>query len=82
MYDIWKLDLADVRSIKIYLNDDVFYLLIVIDILSKFVWVETLVDKTGKSVTDGFELVSKRSGGRVPGYVQSDAGKEFISRKF
>ena len=81
MDDTWELDLADLRSIKIY-NDDVSYLLIVIDILSKFVWVEALVDKTGKNVANGFERVLKRSGGRLPVCVQSDARKEFISRKF
>lgn len=79
--DTWELDLADLRSIKSY-NDDVSYLLVVVDILSKFAWVEPLTDKTGKSVADGFERVLKRSGGRVPVCVQSDAGKEFVSGKF
>ena len=73
--------MADLRSIKIH-NNDVSYLLIVINILSKFVWVEALADKTGKNVADGFECILKRSGGRVPVCVQSDAGKEFTSKRF
>ena len=73
--------MADLISIKIY-NDDVSYFLIVIDILSKFVWVDASVDKTGNSVADEFECVLKRSGGRVPVCIQSDAGNKFLSRKY
>ena len=65
MGDTWELDLADLRSIKYY-NDDVPYLLIVIDILCKFIWVETLVGKTGESVANELVRVLKRNCGRVP----------------
>ena len=65
MDDTWELDLADLRSIKDY-NDDGPYLLIVIDILCKFIWVETLGDKTEKSVADELERLLKQNCKRVP----------------
>ena len=50
----------------------------VFDVLSKYAWVP-IVDKSGDTVADAFEHVLKNSGGRV--IVQSDAAKEFVSRK-
>ena len=78
--DVWEIDLADLKTIKTY-NDGFSYLLVVIDVLSKYAWVEAIVDKSGDTVADAFERVLKRSGRRVPVMVQSDAGKEFVSRK-
>ena len=79
--DTWEVDLADLRSLKCY-NDQISYFLVVVDVLSKFAWVELLIDKTGKSVADGFKRVLARSKGRIPVCCQSDAGKEFVCSNF
>ena len=49
--------------------------------MSKFLWIEPTLDKSGNSITEAFERILKRSDGRIPLLVQSDAGKEFLSRK-
>lgn len=81
--DVWEADLVDLRSIKTY-NDDYVYLLVVIDVLSKYAWVEPLTDKTAVSVAKAFTriLASKNTNGRSPIYLQSDKGKEFIGTAF
>ncbi|XP_033231486.1 uncharacterized protein LOC117182452 [Belonocnema kinseyi] len=76
-----SIDLADLRSLKSY-NDDFSYLLVVIDVLSKFVWVEPLQSKTASEVKEAFERILHRTGGRMPVYLQSDKGKEFIGKVF
>ena len=38
-------------------NDDFKYLLNVIDTFSKYVWIEPLKDKTGKSIAEAFENI-------------------------
>jgi len=54
----------------------------VVDVLSKYAWVEPLKDKTGKAVTAAFERILKRAKGRRPLRLQTDAGKEFYNRVF
>ncbi|XP_033231627.1 uncharacterized protein LOC117182634 [Belonocnema kinseyi] len=79
--DVWKIDLADMRFLKSY-NDDFSCLLVVIDVLSKFVWVEPLQSKTASEVKEAFERILHRTGGRIPIYLQSDKGKEFSGKVF
>lgn len=75
--DVWEADLVDLRSLKAD-NDNVAYLLMVIDVLSKYAWVEPLLDKTVARVTKAFKRILDRSGGRSPVYLQTDRGKEFL----
>lgn len=77
--DLWEADLIDLRNLKSY-NDGYSYLLTVIDVLSKFVWVEPLRDKTAGCVIKAFRQIFSRNGGRLPVYLQTDKGKEFIAR--
>lgn len=79
--DVWETDLVDLRSIKSY-NDGYCYILVVIDVLSKFVWAEALIDKTCTNVTSAFHRILTRSNNRVPIILQSDKGKEFIGSSF
>lgn len=78
--DVWEADLVDLRAIKDY-NDGYSYLLVVIDVLSKYAWVIPLLDKTAAAVTAGFKdiLLSSR---RSPLYLQTDKGKEFVASSF
>jgi len=77
--DLWEADLIELRNLKSH-NDGFSYLLVVIDVLSKYAWVEPLRDKTSERVVEAFQRVLARSEGRVPVYLQTDKGKEFIAR--
>ena len=77
--DVWEADLIELCNLKTY-NDGYSYLLVIIDVLSKYAWVEPLRDKTSACVTKAFQRVLSRSEGRAPVYLQTDKGKEFIAR--
>lgn len=76
--DLWEADLIDLRNLKSY-NDGYSYLLVVIDVLSKFAWVEPLRDKTSACVIKAFQNIFSRNKKRLPVYLQTDKGKEFIA---
>lgn len=59
-------------------NDGVRYLLCVIDIFSKYGWIATLKDKSGKSVSGA--LLGIFSTGRKPNKLWVDKGKEFYNK--
>lgn len=75
--DLWEADIVDLRSIKNY-NDGYAYLLTVIDVLSKYTWVEKLYNKSSTSVASALSRILSRSNRRQPVVLQSDRGKEFI----
>lgn len=75
--DVWEADLVDLRSLKDD-NDGMVYLLVVIDVLSKYVWIEPLRTKTCAAVTEGFKRILDRSNSRTPVWLQTDKGKEFV----
>lgn len=79
--DVWEADLADLRSIATY-NDGYKYILVVIDVLSKFAWIEPLHDKTSGSVTRAFSQILSRSTPRFPLQLQTDRGREFTGTPF
>ena len=68
------------RSLKTY-NNNYTYLLVVIDVLSKFAWVQPLHDKSSKSVARAFEHILTLCKGQHPVYLQTDKGKEFIGKE-
>lgn len=72
--DQFDMDLADVSSISDE-NDDVKYLLFVIDIFSKYFWVEPLKNKTARDVLKALQSILDK--GRKCKKVRSDNGKEF-----
>lgn len=76
--DLWEADLIDLRNLKTY-NGGYSYLLVVIDVLSKFGWVEPLRDKTSSCVIKAFRNIFSRNKNRLPVYLQTDKGKEFIA---
>ena len=55
--DVWKCDLLQLTSIKDY-NDGYCYILVVIDVLGKFAWVEPLKDKTARNVAEASSALS------------------------
>src|SRR5688572_2254137 len=59
-------------------NDNVKYLLTVIDVFSKYGWIVPLYDKSGKSTASGFMKILES--GRKPNKVWVDKGKEFYNK--
>lgn len=77
----WVADLIETQNIAKQ-NRGTRYLLTVIDVLSKYAWVEPLKKKTGQAVTEAFAKILKRSGKRKPQQLQTDDGKEFYNQTF
>ena len=72
----FEADLAYVGNIAKE-NDNINYLLFVIDVFSRYLWVHPLVDKTAKSVLRGLKtIISKRK----PVRLRVDKGSEFLNR--
>ncbi|XP_041355340.1 uncharacterized protein LOC121386086 [Gigantopelta aegis] len=72
--EMFDMDLMDVsRHSKV--NNGIRYLLIVIDILSRYAWAIPLVNKKPETVLEGFKTVLKD--GRIPKKVRVDKGTEF-----
>lgn len=81
-YDqLWEADLIVLTSLKSY-NDNYSYLLVVIDVLSKYAFVEALRDKTVLEVTKGFKRILDKNKNRCPDMLQTDKGKEFVGKEF
>ena len=81
MDDHWVADLVEMLPLKKW-NRGMHYLLTVVDVLSKYAWVEPLKDKTGVAVAAAFERILKRTQGRQLLRLQTDAGKEFYNCTF
>ena len=77
----WCCDLIEVQSIAKYDKGN-RYLLVAVDVLSKYAWVEPVKSKTGVAVTEAFEKILKRADGRKPQKLQTDDGKEFYNKTF
>jgi len=75
----WQADLIDIQKIKNY-NAGNRYILVAIDVLSKYAWGQPLKAKTGKCIVEGFRKIFKK--GRIPEKLQTDHGKEFLNKNF
>ena len=73
---LWQADLVDVSNI-VEFSSGYCFLLVYIDVFSKYAWVVPLKNKSGKSVNDAFDKILQ-SGWR-PRYLQTDKGKEFTN---
>jgi len=60
--------------------DEQWYLLTVVDLVSKHAWVQPVKSKTGKAVTEAMVKILKV--GRTPTNLQTDDGKEFHYKTF
>lgn len=77
--DQWDADLMDMTKFKKE-NDGVQYVLLVIDIFSKYLWMQPLKDKKGPTTARAFESIL--SEGRQPTKLRTDKGQEFRSKAF
>ena len=75
---LWDMDLADVANLSDH-NENIKYLLIMIDVFSKHLWVETLKDKKHDSVIAAMKKIFARTE-RRPEMLRSDRGSEFSNR--
>ena len=75
----WQTDLIDIQKISRY-NQGNRYILVCIDVLSKYAWVEPLKAKSGKNIISAFKKIFKK--GRKPLLLQSDQGTEFLNHEF
>ena len=73
----WQLDLVDLSKLSRY-NSGYKYLLVCIDILSRFAWIEPLKSKTAKELKEVIEKIFLR-GNRQPKLIQTDKGTEFLN---
>jgi hypothetical protein len=76
--EIWQTDLIDMQQYK-NVNGGMRYILVVIDVLSKFVWGRVLKDKKAETVKQALANIITVSG-RKPELIQSDKGLEFKNK--
>ena len=74
------MDLVDLQKLAKW-NKGYKYLLTVIDVLSKYAWVEPLKNKSATELVAALERLWKRLGTRHPEKVHTDSGGEFYNSK-
>ena len=77
---IWAADLVEIQKYSKW-NKGIKYLLMVIDVFSKYGWIVPLKDKRTESVSLAFDTLFKKSK-RKPEMLWTDKGSEFISKHF
>ena len=76
--DQWSADLMDMVKFTKY-NNGTSYVLVVIDVFSKYLWLRPLKDKKGLTVATALEDIFKE--GRQPSRLRTDRGQEFRARQ-
>ena len=74
---LFDVDLADVSNLAGE-NDGVKYLLVVIDVFSRYLWIQPLKSKQHGPVIEGLRKIL--SSGRIPKEIRSDKGSELRNR--
>ena len=79
--DIWSLDILDLKDYGPDNNRGYRYVLVIIDIFSKYGWTVLLKNKNAQTIKDSSEniLISSK---RSPNLIESDRGKEFYNNIF
>ena len=76
--DMWDIDLADMTNIAKH-NDNYKFLLVVIDVFSKHLWVQPIQSKSHENVINAFIKIFQETK-RQPRTIRSDNGTEFKNR--
>ena len=76
MDDIWCSDLVDMQKLSKW-NKGYKYLLMVLDLFSKYGWIVPLKTKTGLEVSKAFENIFKKG---KPKKLWVDKGKEYYNK--
>ena len=74
---IWCSDLVEMQRFSKW-NKGYRYLLMVLDLFSKYGWIVPLKDKKGETVTEAFKTIFKE--GRKPQYLWTDKEKEYYNK--
>ena len=77
LYDQFDADLADYQTLGKN-NNGYRYLLMVIDIFSRYIWVEPIKSKHTDRVIEAFERIFRQ--GYIPRRLRTDAGGEFTAK--
>ena len=77
---IWAADLVEMQKFSKW-NKGIKYLLMVIDVFSKYGWIKALKVKRTESVSKAFNEIIEKSK-RKPSMLWTDKGSEFISKHF
>ena len=75
--NLWDSDLIDFARLSKF-NNGIGYILVIIDVFSRFLWLKPLNTKTGPDVAKAFDNVF--SMGRHPRYLRTDKGQEFKAK--
>ena len=78
--NIWGAYLADMQVLSKF-NKEFRFLLCVIDIFGKYVWVIPIKDKKGLSIVNAFQKIFKKSN-RKPNKIWVDKGSEIYNNSF
>lgn len=82
LYETLQADLADMSEHNPVKNRHVHYLLVIIDVWSKFAWVYPLTSKHAEKVADAFDNLLRENPTVRPRSVVTDAGTEFTAGVF
>ncbi|XP_045208690.2 uncharacterized protein LOC123560589 [Mercenaria mercenaria] len=77
---LWDVDLASCESLSKY-NSGVRFLMVTVDVFSRYMWVVPLNDKTNKETVRGFDQILN-STNRRPITLRSDKGQEWKGQIF
>ena len=77
--EIWAADFVEMGKFSKW-NNSVRYLLMIIDVFSKFTWIKPLKNKKADSIVEAFNQILKT--GRKPRFLWCDKGFEFYNKDF
>ena len=75
--EVWCSDLVEMQQFSKW-NKGYRYLLMVLDVFSKYGWIIPLKNKKGETVSEALKTLFKE--GRIPRYLWVDKGKEYYNK--
>lgn len=78
MDELWETDLISLQSLAKD-NDGYNFILLTIDVLSKYIFLRPLKNKSGKIVAEAFETIFVND--KIPTNIRSDAGGEYTGAR-
>ena len=76
---LWEAELAFFQDV-VKKNDGASYLLVVIDVFSKFLWVRPMKNSTASSLVQAFDSILSEK--RKPEKLRTDKDTEFINESY
>ena len=79
--EILQSDLIDLTGLSKE-NDNVKFLLVVLDTFTRYVWIEPLKDKSAPTVLEAFKRIEKKMPQGLGQAIMTDQGKEYVNGQF